>query len=500
MNIIYNIASLINSVSILTEMLVSDFVIPRQTAERLVKDRYHPYIEALNDGIWVFIESPYVDKVYRDSYYNYFSSKLNHDKKDCIRISLFNSEIKFNDFRDNSTIDELKNKFLGFIVIRPTPPSIIGRSVITPEAFKKNSFKSRLINVKTTVNYVKMKVRGFPHSSQDTETITCAETTIWSCLEYFGTEYPEYKTILPSQITNVLSKVAFERQLPSIGLNVRQISSALKEFGFGSKIYSSRDYNGNMWPDFPVISSTYIESGIPLILILHKSQGAGHAVLCIGHENLEKTHFDQLNVPKTLNNIKVYDLDYIKKKFIIIDDNYPPYQSSYFDNPCQYYKNTVFHNYRIEYIVVPLYPKIYLDAFEAKNFVYDLISLSPWKMVDNSTVALRFYLASTRSFKDWLALKSNMQEDLREIILSIAMPKFIWITEVGTKDSFSQKPEKAKGIILLDATGANKKDLKPLIIAAYDDQLFFFDPITNEPQPPQQMPLTEFIIYQNLKN
>jgi len=494
LNIVFNIKRITESEGILVDMLTNNFVIPREISERLVREEYNPYIKSLIDGVWVFIESPYVDKVYRDSYYNYFSSKLNHNIKDCIRISLFKSEIEFNDFRNNEGINDLKDKFLGFIVIRPTPPAIIGRSVISPDAFKHYPFQNCQINVNISVNSVKMCVNGFPHSSQDTETITCAETVIWACLEYFGTKYSDYKTILPSQITNVLSKVAFERQLPSGGLNVLQISSALKEFGFGSKIYSAFEHKC----DFPVILSTYIESGIPLIVILHKSNGSGHAVLWMGHENFKDLDFDQLDTKKKyLNNITVYDLDCIEKKYVVIDDNYPPYQIATFDEPCKYYSNTAFHAYKVEYIVVPLYSKIYLEAFEAKKFIYDLISLSPWKMPDGISVALRFYLSSTRSFKDWVALKSEMQEDLREIILSIAMPKFIWVAELGSKDSF--KREKAKGIIILDATGANRRDLKPLIIAAYSDHLFFFDSKTNEPQTPLEISLAEFSIYQNLK-
>lgn len=500
MNILLNIKPINESESILIDLLKTDFAIPQAIAERLVEKEYRPYTESFIPGLWVLIETPYVDRVYRDSYYSYFSSKLNHNRKDCIRISFFKSKINFDDFRcgDEEVILELKKKFLGFIVIRPTPPNIIGRSVISPKAFKHNSFNCRLVNVNTTVNSVKMSVRGFPHSSQDTETITCAETIIWACLEYFGTEYPEYTTILPSKITNILSKVAFERQLPSEGLNVLQISSSLKELGFGSKIYFARDGDGNLSSTFPDIFSTYIESGIPLIVILHKKTGSGHAVLCIGHEVLNDSHFDQLITPKNLNGIQIHDFDSIRKKFVLIDDNYPPYQTAYFDDPCRYYTNTSFHDYKIEYIVAPLYPKIYLDAFEAKKFLYDLISISPWKMEPGSLVAVRFYLASTRSFKDWLALKSQMQEELREIILSISMPRFIWIAELGSKESFNKG--KANGIILIDATGANKKDLKPLIIAAHSNKLFFFDPQTNEPNPPQDIILKEFLMYQNLKN
>lgn len=44
------------------------------------------------------VEYPYVDKLYRDTYYSYFASKLNGYHRDCVRVSIFNSTIKEEDF------------------------------------------------------------------------------------------------------------------------------------------------------------------------------------------------------------------------------------------------------------------------------------------------------------------------------------------------------------------------------------------------------------------
>lgn len=499
MKILFEIVPIKESTGILSEMLSNNFAIPKGISKRLVKEEYAPYVKSLKKDLWVFFEAPYVDKVYRDSYYNYFSSKHNHNYKNCVRISFFKSKIQFDDFRDRNGIKDLEKKFWGFIVIRPTPPRIIGKSVISPNAFKESSFNCRLVDVNTTVNSVKMKVRGFPHASQDMETLTCAETVLWECFEYFGTEYPEYKTILPSQITNSLSKIAYERQLPSDGLNTNQISSVLKEFGFGSKIYAAHDNDGNYMQDFPLIFSTYIQSGIPLITFLQNPKNYAHTVLSIGHEPITPSHYARLKKHiKLQDNIIVYDTDYIRKKYVMIDDNYPPYQMAFFNKPCSYYKDRSFHNNKIEYFIVPLYSKIYLDAREAKDCVYDLISASSWKMPANSKLVMSFYLASTRSFKNWIALDSEIQEILREIILQITMPRFIWCAQLGTIDSF--KRGKSTGIVLLDATSANKNDFKPLILAAYNNKLFYFNPDNKISISTKNITLKEFNIYQNLKN
>lgn len=495
MNINIYIKSIGDSVPVITDLLTDNFGITRKISERLVNNEYMPYVNTMKDELWVVVEVPYVDKVYRDSYYNYFSTKLNHEKKDCIRISIFKAEINYEQFRNEEEIKELRKKFLGFIVLRPTPPFITGRSLIAPEAFKSNSFKCCMVEMPVSVNSVKMSIKGFPHSSQDTETITCAETTLWACMEYFGFKYPDYKPILPSHITNTLKRVSFERQLPSNGLNILQMSSALKEFGFGSKIYHSGQYGDK----FPLIFSSYIESGIPVIIGLTKGNAPGHATLGIGREVITDAHIDGcLPMPALPGNIQIFDLDNIAKKFILIDDNYPPYQTAFFGDPCKYYLDPEWHTMKINYFVVPLYSKIYLEAYEAKKFVYDLLSLSQVKLADDSVIALRFYLTSSRSYKDWIAASAGMQEEIKEIILTTAMPKFIWVAELGTKETFKLK--KATGLVLLDATGANTHDLKPLIFAAHTDQLVNFDPDTKE-LVKVNLPLQEFSIYeQNLKN
>ena len=61
-------------------------------------------------------------------------------------------------------------------------------------------------------------------------------------MEYFGNKYPEYKPVLPSKIVEVLQKLSAERQVPSTGLNIQQMAYALKEFGFGTKIYGKKEF------------------------------------------------------------------------------------------------------------------------------------------------------------------------------------------------------------------------------------------------------------------
>ena len=64
-------------------------------------------IDELKEDVFFVIEYPYVDKVYRDSYYNYYASKHYSYQRDCIRVSLFSNSIKYEDFLKSENHQDL---------------------------------------------------------------------------------------------------------------------------------------------------------------------------------------------------------------------------------------------------------------------------------------------------------------------------------------------------------------------------------------------------------
>jgi hypothetical protein len=466
--------------------LLTDFLnINEKLANFLFTKSLLPHISQFQDDAFFFIETPYVDKVYRDSYYTYFSSKLGNYRKDCMRISIFNGEINIEDFQDKESFKQLNEKYCGFFILRPTISNLIGRSIYSPKILKENNFITCKANFPTSVNFVKFQINGFPHSSQDAETISCAETTIWAIMEYFGYKYAEYKPVLPSKIIEVLRRVSTERQIPSKGLNIPQMAYALREFGFGTKVYSRIDFGND---EFKRLYSCYVESGIPVVVALeNRPHGTiGHAILGIGHSNVSNDLID--NLPETtgskeislgLNkskNLALFDNDDVDKEFVFNDDNQPAYQRSKFDTPSIHYSNPDWHNCKITAFVVPLYPKIYLDAYEAK-LLFKQVLFNYFDIPDNSEIYIRFFLTSSRSFKNHLNFNETFNNEVKELILEKPMPKFIWIGEISTKELIKNKL--ANGLVIIDATEANTLYLKPLIMATYLNHLISIDSSTH---------------------
>jgi hypothetical protein len=127
-------------------------------ARQLTIDEVWPHIAQLLDSIGILIETPYVDKVYRDSYYHYYSSKSGKYPKDCIRLSIFSEEIEPEVFRSPDANREVNSKYLGFIILRPTVSFVVGRSTMSTQALKDNDFLSCSVKIPTSANSVKLFV------------------------------------------------------------------------------------------------------------------------------------------------------------------------------------------------------------------------------------------------------------------------------------------------------------------------------------------------------
>lgn len=288
-------------------------------------------------------------------------------------------------------------------------------------------------------------ITAFPHSSQDAEYMTCAETTIWSIMEYFGNKYAEYCPILPSKIHKILDKKAFQRHIPSEGLLYSDISYVLQTNSFGCKVYSRGAYS---YEEFNRIFSCYIESGIPLGVAVTgtcNGKSIGHAIVCIGRKNIKREIVDHVTKKMFKNGIKYISWNECIHKFVFNDDNNPCYQIADIDNPTPQYQGC-----KVNTIIVPLYHNIYMDAPKAINYSECICNLLLASHLPDGCV-IRTYLAYSHSYRNHISQDTLLNTKYKNFILDyIRLPKFVWVTEISTRDEFVN--EIVEGIILLDAT------------------------------------------------
>lgn len=428
---------------------------------KLYRKQIHPIIKILREDLVFYLEYPYVDKYYRDTYYQFFSKKHRNYERNSVRISFFlddvNNEMMFHE--ESEVL--LQKRFFGYITLRPTTYKIIGHSFVSPKALIDNNFVSVQSCETVSIGGNRLKINGFPYISQDNESITCSESTLINVLGYFSFKYANYSLLLPSQVNKILSKLSHERQLPSNGLPTEKISFVLKKLGFGTMVYSydnSKSKNIFEKKAFKEILFAYIESGIPIIATL-SSRKNHHAILVVGRENIDKD-IKTRSVKSTLEGFKLFPEAF--KNVLIMDDNQPPYRLVDFEKPIIDPESKSY--YKFKTIIVPLYSRIHLDAYQFKTIFFEAVKIldknlsfkkERINLLPKGKYTVRYFIASGRSYKNYISKSKELDTKFKSLLIDKTMPKFIWVGEIFKGNTLKEKQE-VSSIIVLDATESGK--------------------------------------------
>lgn len=417
--------------------------------------RLNEFLSTLREDLLVVVETSYDDPVYRDSYRNLYSHKLQSYPRHCVRLSFFEPFCaSVNDFlqEKTETIQE-KGYYLGFLVVRPLY-KCIGRNAIDVRA-KKEPLRNVAIckaTIKSTCVGHKLSVKAFPHASQDAEHMSCAENSIWALLEYFGNKYAIYDPILPSGIINTLKDHTDERAIPTTGLTYNQISILLKKRGFETKIYRKDNpyFADKNHPGFKELFSCYIESGLPLIVGIEGTD-FHHALVCIGRSNEEVPADKMEDVEINGSTLRLCYRNRNIDTFVVNDDNFPSYKTIEFSDPARDYHPRG-NDADITSFIVPLHDEIYLSAelaIETTNALAVLFGVND--------CCIRTLLTTSRSYKRYIINSDSFSIENKQALLQIDMPKFVWLSEFY--DTESAKRGMAQGVFLLDATSNTRSGL-----------------------------------------
>lgn len=451
-----------------------------------------------NEKITALIEDKYIDKYYRSSYYIYFAGKHSNYSRYCQRLIIFLGDY-VNKVVDMSVEKNTKD-FIGSIVLRPIIGYRIGRTLLNPKYIYEDKMYVRVAKYNITVYGIRLCVDAFPFSMQDGETTSCAETTILNLVDYFCTRYAEYRLLLPEHIKEILSINSSERVIPTTGLSYNEISKLLISAGFQPIIYNK---NSLTRMTLKRLLYYYIESGIPVGIGTAVNQTQHHSIICLGHGKID----DEMIGRKIYRygnsksgSIWVCDTADFLNQYIVMDDEQLPYTTfSYIEdiknNNYLQSSDTQIPNLYPEVLIVPLYKRMILDAKTAYDISISFISnknnfeikkyMSCEKNfgeVDNPVIT-RLFLASSRSFKLSMIerltqmMKSGKYsgktieniKNIRKIYSELLLPKFIWICEIYSKNTYNSKTQNFIAQLLIDATTMAKSLPSSILMAHYQD-------------------------------
>jgi hypothetical protein len=173
---------------------------------------------------------------------------------------------------------ELQGGYLGFVVIRPLPEAIIGRTAVATYP-DDNGRRHYPVTLPYSANLfgTSLTVPSLAFQEQDTVLAACATVALWSafqqCARHFGTIAPS-----PAEITAAATTTDVRaRTLPSRGLTLSQMSRAVQAVGLEPEVYTCT-------ASIPLNSLiyAYVAAGLPVILIVDV-EGQGHAITISGY-------------------------------------------------------------------------------------------------------------------------------------------------------------------------------------------------------------------------
>lgn len=224
----------------------------------------------------------------------------------------------------------------------------------------------------------------------------------------------------------------------------------------------------------------YVESGIPIVIAL-KGPDIGHAVVCIGREDIDKS--EVRNHQTTSPSGKIYydwNDTVASKRIVLNDDNLPNYQLGNLSLPCDYYRQILGPGSAWQYVeitqfIAPLYSKIYMDAEAAMGL--STIVLDTYIQITNQVK--RTFLTSGRTLREHIANLHSISNDARIALLQIDLPKFVWVTELSTIDEFEN--DMVNSLLLIDATGNSQVNVLGNIIFLISNRYFYtYDPLNHQ--------------------
>ena len=443
------------------------------------------------------IESRYIDRDYSSDYRRFYAQTFKSYERHCKRIHLFATDIEAILSSADSWIARVEalegtadGAYLGFIVVRPLPTAPIGRTVLRNDGPKGPGLESI---VTTRAKYgahllgAELTVPGAAFMQQDQRVGACAQVAIWTGARHMHQRYG-YGWCSVADITNLAAPTTAHEatSLPagSEFLTSERMIRAISEMGFQPLCLEGPDIGAAILP--------YVESGLPVILGLNLQGGLGHAVTVIGR------------VFSPIRKRSAAAVDYVQA-FIVHDDQAGPYMLVP-TRPAQRYsrfdthqlvrrpaggRSTVLNVATHGVFAVVLMPirafstAAAAEALFEQRFAKAMQKVSELKQTirdkggvpndrlldqlkdahDKGEVVARIYLSSAAGYRRYI-VHGTMNDALKDWILRMHLPHFIWVTEISTIDAYNQASAGQRrlfGHCVIDATSTGR-DLTGLLM------------------------------------
>lgn len=376
------------------------------------------------------LEREYIDADYRDEFANFYATTFRALPDRCERLHFWR-----------------ESTYLGFLVVRPIKSRPVCRTVLaSPDDL--TGYISCLPEAVARPYAGRLSVQGFPFISQDFQYGVCAHAAIWMIAMYHHLALQSPRRFISDIVKAAGTRAEVGRLVPSAGLSVEQVGTALRELGLPVLVYDPDDLPTQQTPEKVVMR--YLDSHLPVALVWKD-----HMTVLIGYGRRKD---DSLF-------------------FVHADDNY-----------CAYRKISVGTDADLgdwKALLIPLPGRIYLSGESAEvvaRRVFDLYSATEamkqlFAQWDRGDTRLRSYVVKAGEYK--LRLRARGLPD--EVIASHALvstSNWIWVVEQQHTESAKNGRRCVIGEIAVDAT-SDRLDVNPLFANMPGTCLTWYSPDEN---------------------
>ncbi len=477
-------------------MLRATLVAHSHAQNRAVADKaqvrfLHRYLDSLGCKAMV-VEHDYTDRNFLEDYAAYYVRCFEGYSRVCTRLHFFSRTMDRRALQAAIVSDDakaLQDSYLGFVVIKPLPLTVIGRTCLTPfPATEERPRSFPTVQPQPVDLYgLKLEVPTLPFQEQDREVAACASSALWTMLHSTSRLF-QHAMPSPVEITKAATAHARVdgRTFPNGGgLNTLQIADAIRSVGlepFGIGVSSvprlaiqADEYaDGAQAPNIRAIEDdgsperaaqmqlelklavlAYLRSGIACALLARTTDQVGDELVKRGNHAVAITGYSLSDAPSTegyLSSGTRFTAARLDRLYVH-DDQTGPFTSFTFEEGnmlvAEDFSAPDVQRRLAEPInlVVPLYHKIRIplrqvveltvaldEALETIRPVLGLKERLEWDV----------QLISLEAFRDGIAA-SKLAQATKLDLLTLSLPRFLWRMKASLKG-------KAVFELLLDAT------------------------------------------------
>ncbi|MCM1244854.1 MAG: hypothetical protein NC293_04320 [Roseburia sp.] len=417
------------------------------------------------------VEYPYYDSDYLSTYYEHYSQKFRKYDKACCRLHF-----------------EKEDEYYGYVTLRPIiNDKKLGKTYFSPQLLVESEAYLMISNYTAHVYGQSFEIECFPWKRQQTDISVCAHTAMWTVMRYFGNKFKNYADIT---IGDIIDRVENDwgRKTPSRGLDPVQISDVFKQYDLNPLILGGEKRTDYLFVDEIM---AYVESGLPMVGFLNAPE---HAISIIGHGQIS---YEFLDNPKMLDQLIDRETGVIPharliKSLYVMDDRFFPYMEMPVDVPTS--KNKLDYGLnQLSYAVVPLYSRMQLTYSDVYSRLTTWIKAGELNWEEQKVC--RIYITSANSLKREVFKSESMATELKEILLTLSMPKFIWCVDLAGIDNY--KKHLTSGRIIIDTTSATL-DEEPWILR-HDSEIIQYRDFDHDPDTifEKKVMIPPYELYQN---